>query len=144
MRTMFSMVLAVAVGLTFGGVTLAEEGEVGPHKGPVAEWGEEEYHLEVVADAKTGEVMVYVYGGHKDLDKGKTRAIAAKTITLSLKTTEPATTMKLEAKPVKDDAEGSSSLFVGKSDAFKTDQKLVGIISGKVGTKPYTGEFKQK
>ena len=92
MRTMFSMVLAAAVGLTFGGFALAEEGEVGPHKGPVAEWGEEEYHLEVVADAKTGDVLVYVYGGHKDLDKGKTKPLAAKTITLSLKTTEPATT----------------------------------------------------
>ena len=142
MRTMFSMALAMLVALAFGGGSRAEE--VGPHKGPVAEWGEEEYHLEVVADAKTGEVMVYVYGGHEDLDKGKTKALAAKTITLSLKTTEPATTVKLEAKPVKGDAQGMSSMFVGKSDAFKTDKKLVGVISGKVGTKPYTGEFKQK
>lgn len=63
---------------------------------------------------------------------------------LSLKTTEPATTLKLVAKPAKDDPEGKSSVFVGKSDAFKSEKKLVGVISGKVGTKPYTGEFKQK
>ncbi len=143
MRTMFLMGLAAVVGLAFGGAGRAEE-EVGPHKGPVAEWGEEEYHLEVVADAKTGDVMVYVYGGHKDLDKGVTKAIAAKTLTLSLKSTEPATTVKLEAKPVKGDAEGMSSMFVGKSDALKSDKKLVGVISGKVGTKPYSGDFKQK
>lgn len=143
MRTMFMMGLAMIVGLTFGGVGRADE-EVGPHKGPVAEWGDEEYHLEVVADAKTGAVTVYVYGNHSDLHKGKAKAIEAKTLTLSLKTSDPATTVKLEAKPAKDDPEGKASLFVGKNDAFKTDKKLVGTISGKLGTKPYSGDFKQK
>ena len=142
MRAMFMAGLAVVVGVAFGGAARAQE--VGPHKGPVAEWGEEEYHLEVVADAKTGDVTVYVYGGHAEFEKGKTKAIDAKTITLSLKTTDPATTIKLEAKPAKGDPEGKSTVFVGKSDAFKTDKKLTGSISGKVGNKPYTGDFKQK
>ncbi len=142
MRTMYMAGLAAVVGLTFGGVSLADE--VGPHKGPVAEWGAEEYHLEVVADAKTGEVTVYVYGNDDDLHKGTARAIDAKTLTLSLKTTEPATTVKFEAKPAKGDPEGKSSVFAAKSDAFKTDKKLVGSVSGKVAGKPYTGDFKQK
>lgn len=143
MRTMFAMGLAVVLGLTFGGTSRAED-EVGPHKGPVVEWGDEEYHLEVVADAKTGEVTVYVFGNHDDLHKGKAKAIDAKTLTLSLKTTDPATTVKLEAKPTKDDPQGKASVFVAKNDAFKTDKKLVGTISGKLGTKPYSGDFKQK
>ncbi len=143
MRAMFLMGLAVAVGLTFGGVSRAED-EVGPHKGPVAEWGEEEYHLEVVADAKTGEVTVYVYGNHNDLHKGKAKAIEAKTLTLSLKSSDSPTTVKLEAKPTKDDPEGKASVFVAKNDAFKSDKKLAGTISGKLGTKPYSGDFKQK
>ena len=143
MRTMYAMGLAVAVGLAFGGASRAED-EVGPHKGPVAEWGEEEYHLEVVADAKTGDVKVYVYGNHDDLHKGKAKAIEAKTITLSLKTSDPATTIKLEAKPTKDDPEGKASVFTAKNDAFKTDKKLTGTVSGKLGTKPYSGDFKQK
>lgn len=143
MRAMFVMGLAVAVGLAFGGVSRAED-EVGPHKGPVAEWGEEEYHLEVVADAKTGEVTVYVYGNHDDLHKGKPKAIEAKTLTLLLKTSDTPTTVKLEAKAAKDDPEGKASVFVAKNDAFKTDKKLVGTISGKLGTKPYSGDFKQK
>lgn len=141
MRATFMAGLA-AVGLAFGGVVFAHD--VGPHKGPVAEWGQEEYHLEVVADAKTGEVTVYVYGDDDDLHKGTVRAIDAKTLTLSLKTTEPATTVKLEAKPAKGDPDGKASVFVVKSDAFKTDKKLVGSISGKVAGKPYTGDFKQK
>lgn len=128
------------------GFTLAadDDDHVGPHKGPVAEWGEEEYHLEVVADAKTGEVTVYVYGDHKDLHKGKAAAIDSKALTISLKTTDPATTVKLEPKPAKDDPEGRSSVFVGKNDAFKTDKKLAGTIGGKIGNKPYSGDFKQK
>ena len=142
MRATFTTGLAVVVGLAFGGAARADE--VGPHKGPVAEWGAEEYHLEVVADAKTGEVTVYVYGNDDDLHKGTAKPIDAKTLTLSLKTTEPATTVKFEAKPVKGDPDGKASVFVAKSDAFKTDKKLVGSISGKVGGKPYTGDFKQK
>ena len=53
MRTMLTMGLAMFAGLSFCNVSLAQH-EIGPHKGPVAEWGAEEYHLEVVADAKTG------------------------------------------------------------------------------------------
>ena len=89
-------------------------------------------------------VVVYIYGNHSDLHKGKAKAIEAKTLTLSLKTTDPATTVKLEAKPTKEDPEGKASVFMAKNDAFKTDKKLVGSISGKLGTKPYTGDFKQK
>ena len=143
MRAMFVAGLAVAVGLTFGGVSRAED-EVGPHKGPVAEWGEEEYHLEVVADAKTGDVKVYVYGNHSDLHKGTAKAIEAKTITVSLKTTDTPTTVQLGAKPAKGEPEGKASAFVGKNEAFKTGKTLVGTIRGKLGTKPYSGDFKQK
>jgi hypothetical protein len=140
---MMRALLAVAL---LAGVSMAREDDdhLGPHKGPVAEWGEEEFHLEVVADRKTGDVTVYVYGDHKDLHKGKAAAIDSKTLTLSLKTTDPTTTIKLEPKPAKDDPSGRSSVFVGKSDAFKTEKKLVGTIGGKIGSKPYSGDFKQK
>ena len=144
MRSLFLFGLAACLGMSFHNFASADDHETGPHKGPVAEWGEEEYHLEVVADAKTGDVTVYVYGNHTDLHKARSRPIEAKTLVISLKTTNPATTVKLEAKPVKEDPEGKSSVFVGKSDAFKTEKKLVGSISGKVGGKPYTGDFKQK
>lgn len=51
---------------------------------------------------------------------------------------------RLEEKPAKGDPTGKSPVFVGKNDAFKTEKKLVGTISGKLGTKPFSGEFKQK
>ena len=143
MRTMMTLALAAMLGLT-AGAGRADDDEVGPHNGPVAEWGEEEFHLEVVADAKTGDVTIYVYGNHAEFHKKKMRAIDAKTLTLALKTTDPATIVKLEAKPSKDDPAGRSTVYVGKNDAFKSDKKLVGTVSGKVGTKPYSGDFKQK
>ena len=141
MRTMFGLAL---VGL-LGGLSAhaARADHEGPHKGVVVEWGDEEYHPEIVVDKKEGTVTVYVYGNHDDLHKKKLKAIDSKTLTLSLKTTPP-TTVKLEPAPEKDDPKGSSTKFTGKDDVFKKDVKLEGTLSGKVGTKPYSGEVKQK
>ena len=141
MRLLFGLALFSLIGLTTQAALLDDH--EGPHKGIVVEWGEEEYHPEIVVDAKTGAVTVYVYGGEDDLKKGKLKAIEAKTLTLALKT-NPAVTIKLEAAPEKDDPKGSSAKFVGKNDVFTKDMKWVGTLSGKVGTKPYTGDFKQK
>ena len=64
MRAMFVMGLAVALGLAFGGVSRAED-EVGPHKGPVAEWGEEPFdntaHIASICnvDLPVGKKRVY-------------------------------------------------------------------------------------
>ena len=53
-------------------------------------------------------------------------------------------TVKLEPSPEKEDPEGKSSKFVGKSDKLPKEGKLSGTVSGKVGTKPYTGDFKEE
>lgn len=134
--------LAIVAGLMFAGMSRAEE-PVGPHKGAVVEWGEEEYHLEVVPDAKAGTVTVYVYGNHKEFEKGTAKAIDAKSLVMNVKG-DKSITLKLDAKPAKGDAKGMSSMFVGKHEVFTKDAKLSGTVSGKVGTKPYSGDFKQK
>jgi hypothetical protein len=142
MRTAFALALAgLALGMS------ARAGAVhdheGPHKGIVVEWGDEEFHPEIVVDKKDGAVTVYVYGTDKDLAKGKVAPIDAKTLTLTLKTTPP-TVVKLEPAAEKTDPAGKSSKFTGKHDVFKQDMKWAGTLSGKVGTKPYSGDFKQK
>jgi hypothetical protein len=142
MRMTFGLALAFAVGALTTSAARAHDHE-GPHKGIVVEWGEEEYHPEIVVDAKTGTVTVYVYGNDDDLKKAKLKPIDAKTLTLALKT-NPAITVKLEATPEKDDPKDKATKFVGKNDVFKTEMKWAGTLSGKVGTKPYTGDFKQK
>ena len=134
--------MAVATLWCLAGVLLA--GETGPNKGPVAEWGEEEYHVEVVPDTKTGTVAVYIYGGHTDLEKGTRKPVSKDTkITLTLKTEKP-TVLKLEAAPEKDDPEGKCSKFTAKHDVFKKDMKWAGSLSAKVGDKAYSGDFKQE
>jgi hypothetical protein len=142
MKSILTLGAAAALVLTPVGGLRGEE-EIGPHKGAIVEWGEEEYHLEVVADAKAGTVTVYVYGGPEDLKTGKARPIAAKSLVMTVKA-DKAVTLKLDASPQKGDPDGSASAFAGKHAVFATDAKLSGTVSGKVGTKPYAGDFKQK
>ncbi len=141
MRTMFGLAM---VGLLGGfSAQAARADHEGPHKGIVVEWGDEELHPEIVVDKAAGTVTVYVYGNHDDLHKKKLKAIDSKALTLVLKTT-PATAIKLTPAPEKGDPAGLSTRFTGKHDVFTTDAKLEGTLSGKVGTKPYSGDVKQK
>lgn len=130
--------LTLALVLCLGGTAFAHP-DKGPHGGPLVEWGEEEYHLEVVTDAKTGEVAVYVLDG----EVKKSKPIDAKELILTLKSTPPVV-MKLTATADKGDPEGKFSKYVGKNDAFTKEMKWTGSVSGKVGNKPYAGDFKQK
>ncbi|MBY0513074.1 MAG: hypothetical protein K2P78_04085 [Gemmataceae bacterium] len=139
MRTMFGLALVAGLAVVAGA---ARADEIGPNKGPVAEWGEEEYHLEVLPDAKTGTVTVLVYGNHDDLHKAKKKAIDSKSVTVTFK--NPALTVKLDPAPEKDDPKGASTKFVGKAAGLDKLGKLEGTVAGKVGNKPYSGEFKQK
>ena len=142
MRGMFGLALVGLIGGLAAQAARADDHK-GPHDGIVVEWGDEEYHPEIVVNKKDGTVTVYVYGNHDDLHKKKLKAIDSKSLTLVLKTT-PATTVKLEPAPEKDDPKGSSTKFTAKNDVFTKDMKWEGSISGKVGTKPYSGDFKQK
>jgi hypothetical protein len=135
--------LTAAVALLLSPLALAAEEHIGPHKGAVVEWGEEEYHLEVVTVPKAGTVTVYVYGNDDDLKAGKTKPIAVKNLVMTVKAAK-AVTLKLDASPQKGDPEGTASAFTGKHAVFATDAKLAGTVSGKVGSKPYAGDFKQK
>ncbi|MSR55379.1 MAG: hypothetical protein EXS09_19155 [Gemmataceae bacterium] len=138
----FAGAMAIVSGLLFSAPIQAED-HVGPHKGAVVEWGDEEYHLEIVPDMKAGTVVVYVYGNHSEFHKAKVKPIDSKALVLTVKG-EKSIAIKLDPKPAKGDASGMSSMFVGKHELFSKEGKLTGSISGKVGTKPYTGDFKQK
>jgi hypothetical protein len=140
MRMIFGLTLGATVVLLASNALTAQE--KGPKGGPAAEWGKEEYHIEVLVDAKAGTVTAYVYGDDDDLKNGKRKPIDSKTITISFKT-DPPVTVKLEPSPDKDDPKGKSSKFVGKSDSLPKEGKLMGTVSGKVGNKPYTGDFKE-
>jgi hypothetical protein len=111
----------------------------GPHKGALAEWGEEEYHVEFTVDHKAQQVTVYVLDGSAK----KAKPIDAKELILTLKL-KPAVTMKLQPSRQASDPPDRSSCYVGKHAALAKEQDFEGTISGKVGNKPYSGDFKEK
>ena len=141
MRVLCGLALLSLIGLTTQAALLDDH--EGPHKGIVVEWGDEEYHAELVIDSKAGSITAYIYGNDADLKAAKVKPIDSKSLTLALKTTPP-TTVKLEPAPEKDDPKGKSSKFTAKNDVFTKDMKWTGTLAGKVGNKPYSGDFKQK
>jgi hypothetical protein len=106
---------------------------LGPHGGPLVEWGEDEMHLEVVIDRPTGVATVYVL----DEEAKAEVPLTAKSLTLSL-TGEPPTAVTLNAVP------NSSSKFVGTHELFKKDDKQAGSVSGEHNGKRYSGKFREK
>jgi hypothetical protein len=111
----------------------------GPHGGALIEWGEEDYHLEFTVDHKNQEAIVYIL----DDTARRAKPIQASELTLTIKQSPPAT-VKLVARPEKDDTTGASSRFAGKHELFAGEQKLEGEIKGEVDGKPYVGDFKEK
>lgn len=111
----------------------------GPHKGVLAEWGEEEYHVEIVFDSKAKLATIYILDGTAK----KAKPIAVTEVTLTLKQ-KPPVTLKLKAMPEKGDPAGQASRFAGTNEVFGKNQDWEGTVSAKIGTKPYSGDFKSK
>jgi hypothetical protein len=111
----------------------------GPHDGAVAEWGDDEYHVEFTVDHAAQEATVYVLDG----DANRASPIEATTLTLTLKLAPPVT-VTLAAKPQEGDPPGRSSRFVGKHPALGKVQEFSGTISGQAGGKPYSGDFAEE
>jgi hypothetical protein len=110
----------------------------GPHGGPLAEWGEEEYHVEFTADRGKKEVAVFILDG----SARKPAAIKAKTVTLTMKKEKPPVQVKLTADPQKDDAPDTASRFVGTHEKFAEELDPDEIdVSAEVNSKPYEGTF---
>jgi hypothetical protein len=112
----------------------------GPHGGALAEWGEEEYHVEFTVDHGKKQATVYVLDG-----SGKKAApIPVETLSLVIRNVQPPASVTLKADPQQDDPKGTSSRFVGQHDILAQEVEFKGEVSGKVGDKAYAGDFKEK
>lgn len=112
----------------------------GPHGGPLVEWGNEELHLEVVIDRATGTATVHVL----DEEAKTPTAITTKMMTLTL-TGDPPTVVTLTPDPNSSGMfTGAWKRYVGTHEAFKTDDRLAGSVSGEKDGKNYTGKFREK
>lgn len=111
----------------------------GPNGGPFAEWGEEEYHVEFLANHDTQEATANVLGP----DAKTYTPVAMEEIILTLKMTPPVT-LKLLPKPRDGEKAGKSSRFVGKDPVIGKKMQFEGTLSGNVGKKPYSNDFKEE
>ena len=115
----------------------AAHGE-GPHEGAVADWGGGKFHVEFTVDHDKQEATVYILG-----DDEKT-ATPIKAATILLNINDPKFQVELAASPLKGEAEGTSSRFVGKHESLGKVQEFAGSISGEVDGTPYVGDFKEE
>jgi hypothetical protein len=108
----------------------------GPHGGAVCDWGK--YHLEFTVDHQKKEATVYVL----KLDAKAAAPIKADQLLLKIK--DPPFELVLKPAPQEKDPKGTASRFVGKHDRLGKEQEFEGTITGEVGGKTYTGEFKEE
>lgn len=110
----------------------------GPHGGPLAEWGDEVYHAELVLNREMKEASVYVLDGHVE----NAVPIEARTITLTVQGDGASTQVELKADPQATDPEGKSSRFTGKHEKFgeELDPEKINASAVIKGT-PYQGHF---
>lgn len=111
----------------------------GLHGGVLVEWGEEEYHPEVLFDRAKKEATVNIHDG----EVKKLVPIKADSITLTLME-EPPVTIQLKAQPREGEPTGTSSRFVGTHEKLGQAGKFAGKVEGKIGDTPYHGTFKEK
>jgi hypothetical protein len=116
----------------------------GPHGGTVADWKEQgtdedgKYHVEFTVDHKKQEATVHVLKGDAKtpapVDAGR----------LLLKIKSPPFEVELKPRPQDKDPSGQSSRFAGKHEKLGKEQEFEGTITGKVGGKTFTGDFKEE
>jgi hypothetical protein len=106
----------------------------GPHHGELIELGGEEYHAELLHDAKAGTVTIYVLDGAA----AQTVPIESQEITINATIEGRPQQFKLPARPQEGDPDGMSSRFVAESaelaahlDEDGTAPQLVLTIKGK-------------
>jgi hypothetical protein len=115
----------------------------GPHGGPLLELGDEEYHVEIMTDEKTGTLTLYVLDG----EAKAAVATDAKEALINLKHDGKAEQFKLKAAPLKTDPKGQASCFKLKSEELLEDlhdKKSSPRLAIKIKGKSYTAKISLK
>lgn len=121
------------------------EHEHGPHGGHLVELGQEEFHAEVVFEAKAAKITVYLL----DSTAKNASPTDARTITLKLAIDGKTQSLSLAAAPQPGDPQGRSSRFelAGNADIkshIKDEEDLKGSVTAEINGKTYTGEIKHE
>lgn len=110
----------------------------GPHHGILVEWGEDQYHAEVVFNHADKEVVVYLLDGEA---KAAPTLEPAKisNITVNINNVTPPFAIELAYDSKKSNAKGMA--FEGRDDRLAKATTIQGSVSGKVAGTPFTGDF---
>lgn len=113
----------------------------GPHGGHVVELGGEDYHAEVVFDAATRQLTVYLLGS----DVKTPLAIEAENLSIRLKVGEETQELVLAAAPQEGEGDGKASRFTQKEgslpESIKDAEDLHGEVVVSFGGTQYRGEI---
>ena len=131
---------------TDAGKKIVVHPDKGPRGGSLADWGEDEYHVEYTVDTASKSAVVYICNGELVANKvvDGINVAADKITDVKLAVVDP----KLEID-LKHDAKrsiGKAIAFSGTNAAFGDAKAAAfkGTVSGKVDGKPVVGEFPLK
>lgn len=111
----------------------------GPHGGQILEWGEHEFHLELVFDRAKLQATVYVL----DHDMKKTEPTEAESVELKLDGVNEL--IPFAATPLEGETAEKSSRYVATHAALASKEPFSGRVTGKVKGKPnpYFASFEE-
>jgi hypothetical protein len=115
--------------------------EKGPHGGALAEWGDEEFHVEFTVDHDKKQVVVYVLDGSAAKAPAVTADAIAK-VSVQLANVDPPVTIELKHDPKESGEKGIA--FSGTHDKLAAKMDFRGTVAGTVNGKPFQGEFDEK
>jgi hypothetical protein len=110
----------------------------GPHGGALVEWGDEEYHVEVIVDRAKQEVRAYILG-----PDAKT-ATPIKTDKLVFAVAAPKFEVELKPERQENDPTGKASVFTAKHAHFGKEPLFRGEVRADIEGTPYDGTFEEK
>jgi hypothetical protein len=114
--------------------------EKGPHGGALAEWGEEQYHVEVTFNRQAKQAVIYLLDSTAkhaaDVDPNKVTDLV-----LIISSTPSPLSIPLKHDAGKSNDKGLA--FVGNHDALSKDTPLAGTVAGAIEKENFQGPFKE-
>ena len=116
----------------------------GPRGGPIAEWGNDDFHVEFTVDTSAKSAVVYILAGEvKDGKVVDTKIDPANITDVRLAIKDPMLDLDMKYDATRSGTD--KTVFVAMHETFAKAGDYKGTINGKVkGKEPLTGDFPLK
>jgi hypothetical protein len=116
------------------------ETEEGPHGGIIVEWGDGEYHAEVVLQSASSSLLVYLLDS-EGRKAAKVKPIKVTQVLATLTHVTPPLSLELKHDPNRSDSNGLA--FVATHESLSHMETLKGNLSGTIENVKFSADFKQ-